>query len=153
MRPVTLLILMALVPTVSSGQGTPSADRTKEELTTLYGRLIEALQRRDTALLGRIYAPDYAFALGGGDSLTTLTRAERLSSIAASTDSISVLNLERCDFKLYGTVAVGECWIRQRNVTGPTHEWAGIYSTVVFRRLATGWRLTRTHASVTRPRR
>ena len=152
MRPTTLLFLGALVPSLSAAQPAAKTDQVKKELTGLYGRVIDAVQHRDTAALARIYAPDYSFAIGGGDSVTTLTRAERLFSIASSPDSISVLNLERCAFQVFAGLAIGECWVRQRTVTGPANQWTGIYSTVVFRRGASGWRLLRSHASVNRHR-
>jgi hypothetical protein len=114
--------------------------------------VITAVQRRDTASLSRIYAPGYHFVIGGGDSVTTLTRAERLQAVAASGDSIPTLNLERCDFDLHGNTAVGHCWIRQRNVGGTSTGWVGIHSTGVWVRRDTRWRLVASHASVNRPR-
>ena len=132
----------------------PAQTKTAPDLTAKFRQVVEALQTRDTATLGKIYAPGYTFAIGGGDSVTTLTRAERLQSVAASSDSISTLNLERCDFDRFDATAVGHCWIRQQNIAGRQTEWVGIYTTVIFNRTPTGrWQLVASHASVNRPKR
>lgn len=125
------------------------------DFTAKFRQVIEALQKRDTVTLRGIYADRYTFTIGGGDSVTTLTKADRLRSIAASTDSISRLTLERCDFDLFGaTTSVGRCWIRQQNTQGSQTEWIGIYNTVVFNRTPAGrWQLVTSHASVNRPKR
>ena len=128
--------------------------KTTPDFTAKYRQVVEALQRRDTVTLGRIYADRYTFAIGGGDSVTTLTRAERLQSVAASTDSISTLTLERCDFDVFGATSVGHCWIRQQSVLASRNDWVGIYSTVVFNRNPAGrWQIVAGHASVNRPKR
>ncbi len=128
--------------------------RTTPDLTAKFRQVVEAVQKRDTVTLSGIYAHGYTFAIGGGDSVTTLTRAERLQSIAASNDSISTLNLERCDFDRFGATAVGHCWIRQQNIEGRQSEWVGIYTTVIFNRTQAGrWQLVASHASVNRPKR
>ena len=124
------------------------------DFTAKFRQVVDAVQRRDTVTLGRIYADRYTFTIGGGDSVTTLTRADRLRSIAADPDSISKLNLERCDFDLFGATSVGHCWIRQQNIQGRQSEWVGIYTTVVFNRSQAGrWQIVASHASVNRPKR
>ena len=153
MRSLVLCALIAFPASVAPAQPAVQPAQAKKELTAVFGKLVDALQRRDTAVLSRIYAPTYSFTIGGGDSVSTLTRAERLQSVAANPDSITVLNLERCDFTLVAGLGLGDCWIRQRNVTGPSSQWTGIFTTVVFVRRAGQWRLLRSHASVNRPRR
>ncbi|MSR03739.1 MAG: nuclear transport factor 2 family protein [Gemmatimonadetes bacterium] len=128
--------------------------RSTPDFTAKFRQVVEALQTRDTVTLSGIYANGYTFAIGGGDSVTTLSRAERLQSIAASNDSISTLNLERCDFDRFGATAVGPCWIRQPNIEGRHSEWVGIYTTVIFNRTPAGrWQLVASHARVNRPKR
>ena len=152
MRLAILLVLSFLLSTLSHAQSPGSAARTKADLTEMYRKVVGALQTRDTAVLSHIYGAGYHFVMGGGDSVITLTRSERLESVAASSDTIRTLSLERCDFDLFGAMAVGGCWIRQSG--GGTGEWVGIYSTQVFHRDARGrWWLVRSHASVNRPRR
>ncbi len=152
MRFTILLVLSFLLPAPAQAQPPASAAKTKAQLTDMYRQVIGALQSRDTVVLSRIYGAGYHFVMGGGDSVLTLDRAERLQSVAASTDSIRTLSLERCDFDLFGVMAIGACWVRQSS--GGSQEWVGIYSTQVFRRDAGGrWWLVRTHASVNRPRR
>lgn len=152
MRSTALLLpLLMMCPGVPIAAQAPDRNAaTSRELTAIFTRVIDALQRRDTAALGKIYAKGYRFAIGGGDSVTTLTRAERLANIAESTDSIPRLNVERCDFDLHGTTAVGGCWLRQLGAGG---EWTGIYTTVFFRRATpqSRWQLLASHASVNRP--
>lgn len=146
-------ILQALVAAPSGlAQPNPSSAATKRELGVLFGRVIDAIQRRDTATLAAIYAPNYRFALGGGDSVTTLSRAERLQSVAGSPDNIRTLTLERCDVELFPTFAVGGCWIREQSMTNDRGAWAGIYTTVVFRRVGGRWTIVSSHASVNRPK-
>lgn len=124
------------------------------DFTAKFRQVVEAVQRRDTVTLSGIYSDRYTFAIGGGDSVTTLTRAERLQSIAASTDSITTLNLERCDFDIFRATAVGHCWIRQQNIQGRQSEWVGIYVTPIFSRNQAGrWQLVASHNSVNRPKR
>lgn len=148
MRSTALLLLLVIPVAVrAQSQGRTAVQR---ELTTVFTRVIEALQVRDTATLGQIYGKDYRFAIGGGDSVTTLTREERLANVAVSTDSIPRLNVERCDFDVYGTTAVGACWVRQLAAGGG---WTGIFTTVVFRKATpqARWQLLASHASVNRP--
>lgn len=153
MRSMILFVPLVVLASAAPAQPATQAAQTKKELTTLFAKVVDAVQHRDTVTLTRIYAPEYSFVIGGGDSVTSLTRAERLQSIAASTDSISTLNLERCEFSVFALVAFGDCWIRQRNVVGPSSEWTGIFTTVVFTRASGRWRLVRSHASVNRHRR
>ncbi len=149
MKHAAWLALSFAPVTLSSAQ-----PRTTPDFTAKFRQVVEALQKRDTTTLRGIYADGYTFAIGGGDSVTTLSRAERLQSIAASSDSISTLNLERCDFDRFGATAVGHCWIRQQNIEGRQSEWVGIYTTVIFNRTQAGrWQLVATHASVNRPKR
>jgi hypothetical protein len=155
MRPVLVLFLIALgvSPSLSS-QPTGSLSRVKSELNTLFAGVVDALQRRDTVALAKVYGPHYSFVLGGGDSVVVLSRAERLESVAANPDSISSLNVERCDFEVYASTAIGNCWIRQQDVAGAAGAWSGIFTTTVFNRKPSGrWQLMASHASVNRPRR
>ena len=127
--------------------------KTTPDFTAKFRQVVEALQKRDTVTLRGIYGDQYTFTIGGGDSVTTLTKDERLRSIAADRDSISRLTLERCDFDLYGATSVGHCWIRQQSTQGSQTEWVGIYNTVVFNRTPAGrWQLVASHASVNRPK-
>lgn len=155
MRPIFVLVLavLGISPGLSS-QPTGSLARVKNELNTLFAGVIDALQRRDTIALAKVYGPRYSFVLGGGDSVVVLSRAERLESVAANPDSISTLNVERCDFEVYASTAVGNCWIRQQDVAGTAGAWSGIFTTAVFNRNPSGrWQLVASHASVNRPRR
>ena len=128
--------------------------KTTPDFTAKFRQVVEAVQRRDTVTLSGIYADRYSFTIGGGDSVTTLTRSDRLRSIAADTDSISTLNLERCDFDVFGATSVGHCWIRQQSVLAKRSDWVGIYTTVVFNRNRAGrWQIVASHASVNRPKR
>jgi hypothetical protein len=151
MRSIALLALMLFG--FASAEGQPTAvTRTKQELTALFEKAVLAVKSRDTTALAKIYTSNYTFSIGGGDSVLVFDRADRLQSIAVSTDSISTLNLERCDIDLAGQTAVGRCWIRQRSVADAAGEWVGIYTTAVFTRgQRTGpWRILATHASVSR---
>ena len=148
---VITLFAVALAPwSLAAAQAKATPD-----FTAKYRQVIEAVQRRDTVALRGIYADRYSFTIGGGDSVTSLTKTERLQAIAASTDSISVLNLEQCKFDLFGTTtAVGHCWVRQQNIQGRQNDWVGIYTTVIFNRTAAGrWQLLGTHSCVNRPKR
>lgn len=147
---LTVLLGLSLAP-FSPVRAQP---KTTPDFTAKFRQVVEAVQRRDTVTLRGIYADGYTFAIGGGDSVTTLTRAERLQSIAASTDSISTLNLERCNFDIFGATAVGHCWIRQQDIQGRQSEWVGIYVTPIFSRNRAGrWQLVASHNSVNRPKR
>ena len=153
MRFATPLVLSLLLPALVHGQPPSATAKTKAELTGMYRKVLGALQSRDTVILTGIYGPGYHFVMGAGDSVITLNRAERLQSVAASTDSIRTLTLERCDFDLFGPMAIGGCWIRQ-NSGGRADAWVGIYSTQVFNRDVRGrWWMVRSHASVNRPTR
>lgn len=147
---LTVLLGLSLAPfSPVRAQPKPTPD-----FTAKFRQVVEAVQRRDTMTLRGIYADGYTFAIGGGDSVTTLTRAERLQSIATSTDSISTLNLERCNFDIFGATAVGHCWIRQQDIQGRQSEWVGIYVTPIFSRNRAGrWQLVASHNSVNRPKR
>ena len=150
-----LLFALVSVSNLASQATGPAAAKINADLTALFGKVVAALRTRDTMALRSIYAENYQFTVGGGDSVTSLTRAERLQSVAASPDSITDLNLESCQFKPVGAAtAVGGCWIRQRSMEGRQDDWVGIYSTVVFVKNPAGrWRLAVTHASVNRPKR
>ena len=153
MRLATPLVLTLFLPALAHGQPRSATAKTKAELTGMYRKVIGALQTRDTVVLSGIYGPGYHFVMGAGDSVITLNRAERLRSVAVSADSIRTLTLERCDFDLFGAMAIGGCWVRQ-NSGGRADEWVGIYSTQVFNRDGRGrWWLVRSHASVNRPTR
>ena len=152
MRSTALLLLLVVPSATLRAQAPARGDAAQRELTAAFTGLIDALQSRDTAALSKVYAKGYRFAIGAGDSVTTLTREERLASVAASQDSISRLNVERCDFTLHGTTtAVGGCWLRQLGEGGV---WTGIFITTTFRRATPQrrWQLLASHASVNRPR-
>ncbi|MFN0180292.1 MAG: YybH family protein [Gemmatimonadales bacterium] len=155
MRPILVFFLIAVGTSTSlSSQPVGSVARVKNELNNLFTGLIDAVQRRDTVALAKVYGPRYTFVIGGGDSVVVLSRSERLESVAANPDSIRTLNVERCDFEVYPATAVGSCWIRQQEVAGPAGAWSGIYTTAVFNRNPSGrWQLVASHASVNRPRR
>jgi hypothetical protein len=122
----------------------------KTDLVALYQRFLDGLRTRDTASLGRLLTDDYVFILSG-DSVVTMSRAQRLAGIAADPDSVSSLVLEHCDIRLYGSAATGTCRIRERNVT--QSRWEAIQSSVTFiRGIDRRWRLGMVHASLVRPR-
>lgn len=151
MRSIALLTLTLLGVASADGQLTQTA-KTKRDLTALFERAVLAVKTRDTTALTRIYTPNYTFSIGGGDSVLIFDRADRLQSIAVSTDSIATLNLEGCDIDVAGQTAVGRCWVRQRSVAGAGGEWVGIYTTAVFTRGRPSgpWQILATHASVSR---
>ncbi|MGE0442652.1 MAG: hypothetical protein AB7L66_21760 [Gemmatimonadales bacterium] len=101
MRSATLFALLVAGSPLSAQRTAGTA--AVKELNALFGTLIDALQTRDTATLERIYAPQYSFAIGGGDTVTVLSRAERMAAIVASSENIPRLNVERCDFDVHGT--------------------------------------------------
>jgi ketosteroid isomerase-like protein len=147
-------LLLPLGIHAQAGPRPARAAEQKRELTELYTKVLHAVQSRDTVTLRSIYAEDYTFAIGGGDSVTTLSRAERLQSVAANPDSIRTLNLENCDFGLYVTWAMGRCWVRQGTSTTSQGEWVGLYTTVIFAKDARArWRMVASHVSVNRLKR
>lgn len=147
----SVLLLAGVTAGPASAQPAPASAQTKAALTALYRRALDAIQRRDTAALAAIWPAQYHFTLAAGDSIIDLSRAERMTMIAVSTDSIRTLNLENCQFEFFGDVAVAGCWLRQQGVATRTGDWTGIFSTVVFRRDPRGrWWIIRNHSSVNR---
>lgn len=146
-------VLLALVPLFFLGplsaQPRASAEAVKESLKGIYAKFLEGLVTRDTVALSKLLTKDYTFALNS-DSVVVMNREQRLKSIAADTDSVPNLTLERCDFNLYGSAATGTCWIRERNVT--QNRWVAILSTVTMvRGVDRRWRMAAVHASLIRP--
>lgn len=145
---LAILVLAGSAPI--DAQTRPSADAVRETLTGVYRKFLDGLRTRDTVALSKLLTKDYTFTLSN-DSVVTMNRAERLRSIAADSDSLPNLSLERCDFQLYGTAATGQCWIRERNQTQA--RWVAIMSTVtMIRGVDRRWRLASVHAFMVPPR-
>ena len=153
-RALPLCLVLLASPLLLAAQASPSrtrdatARKTKQAITTVYERMLEAVRVRDTVALSRLLTPRYFFTLSGGDSVIALSRAERLQTIAADPDSIPALNLERCDIELYGDAAVGACRIRQLTISdGSTRRVTVLITATFVRGLNRRWQVAASHAS------
>ncbi len=145
----------AVAQPASHAATSPAADA---QLLTLYRQMMDGIVRGDSAALARLWAPGYVYTYNTPDTIVTLTRAERLHTLAqerrnaatksdSSASTTDSARVERCAFKTYGTFAAGPCHTMLYSHQGSQRETRPALATVLFTREGGTWRILASHTS------
>jgi ketosteroid isomerase-like protein len=102
---IVSLVLLAMSTVSAQQRGKTSADAASEEqaLRTRFQQYADALKKKDTAALDKIWADDYSFVDPRGE---LLTKAQRLDNVRSGATSFDDIELRQEKVYLLGNTAV-----------------------------------------------
>ena len=98
---LSLFTLVALTPTVRSQApaSKPTQGDPAEEVRQMQKRYADAIQKSDTAALGKIWADDYTFTNGTGQ---LVTKAQRLANLRTGATNVQSADETDVQVRVYG---------------------------------------------------
>ena len=146
MRPALLLLIGLASPTFLMGQTSPRPTALEAELRPLYQSMLDAIRKRDTALLNRVLADEYIYT--NGYTAEVLTKSQRLRQTIGQDFVVDTLTLKSLSLHVYPSLVVASALVRQVNRYSDTVERDDVLATVVFTKAPNGWRIAATHTTV-----